>query len=519
MESTRFLLALDSGSQSSRALIFDDRGEVLAVGRGTHGPMRHPMPGAVEQDPIDIRDCLFSSIRDCLADWGGDPAQIAGAALTTQRSTVLPTDEQGDPLLDAVSWLDRRTAGVDSEPSKVLRTLLKALGEKSLIPRLLAKSLPRQWREREPETLARTAKIASIEAWLHHQLVGRMALAPGGVVGAWPFDTKKRTWTNAALMYKLLAFERKWLPDVVEAVDKVGGLTAQAAERTGLIEGLPFFACGGDKQAEMLGAGVRVDKGNEAAVSLGTGSSISVPWPRPVESRKYNWITMASAEPDSWSLEYLLFRGLWTVRWFAGQLGRDLEEMAEREGRPVEALLCDEAAKAPAGSDGLVTWPRWSPTLQHPDETGTCVGLRETHVRGHFFRSLLEGIAYDLKRGQGILEKATGTPITKIRVGGGGSRSDLVVQILADVLGLPVMRPHSEELAARGAAIVAAAGAGVFDSVEQAVAAMVPEAPVVQPDRERTALYERIYRKVYLPGLKILRKSSGALAEAVQFSE
>ena len=516
MTQKQFILALDSGSQSSRAILFDRGGAVLAVGRATHAAMKHPVEGAVEQDPIDIRDCVFSAIRDCLQAWGGDPGQIAGAALTTQRSTVLLADKDGKPLLDAVSWLDRRIASLDSEPSPLLRTALRALGPQSMVPRLLSKSWPRQWREREPETLKKAAYIASIEAWLHHQLVGRVVTAPGGVVGTWPLDIKARKWTRSSFMYSLLGYEKKWLPDIVEAGGEIGRLTNETASKTGLPAGLPFYACGGDKQAEALGAGVRAGRKDVAAVSLGTGSSICIPWPKPVTSQMYNWLTMAGAEPGCWCHEYLLFRGMWTARWFATELGADLEAKAKKTGRPIEALLCDEAEQTPVGADGLMVWPRWSPTLQFPSETGTCIGLRETHTRGHFFRALLEGIGFDLRRGRGILEKALGTKVKEIRVGGGGARSHLVVQILADIQGLPVARPQSEELAARGAAIVAAVGSGVYPSIERAVKEMVPEAPVVQPDSSHVALYDRMYKNAYLPGLKILRKISGDLAAATR---
>ena len=504
-ESKSICLALDSGSQSSRAILFDAQGGVLGLGSHVHQPMLYPVADAVEQDPTDIKDCLFQAIRDCLKEWGGDPGDIAGAALTTQRTAVMATDAEGTPLTDIVSWLDRRSASIDSEPSMALRTVLKALGSNAIVPRLLGKAWPRMWRENQPELLPKIERVNAIESWLHHQLVGRMAFAPGGVVGTWPFDVKQRQWSRSSLMLKALGFKRRWLPEIVEAGREIGRLTRSAAEQTGLPEGLPFFAVGGDKQAEALGAGVRVGSKNVAAVSLGTGSSISIPWPRPVSSRRFDWLTMASAEPASWHIEYMVFRGMWTVRWFADQFARDLAPVAAESGRPVEALLCDEAKEIPPGSDGVVVWPRWSPSLQFPEEVGTCIGLRETHSRGHFFRALLEGLAFDLKRGLTILEDALNTHVTEIRVGGGGSRSSVVVQILADVLELPVVRPEFQELAARGAAIVAAAGAGVHPSIAAAVDAMVPEAPVVAYDGATATHYRKIYRDVYLPGFKNLR--------------
>lgn len=505
-QTPNLVIALDSGSQSSRALLFDSEGNVLAKGSHAHQPMRYPVPDAVEQDPIDIRTCLFAAIHDCLEVWGGDPTEVVGAALTTQRTSILAVDENCEPVTDVMSWLDRRRASIESEPTWWLRAFLKTLGKDHLIPRLLGKSWPRIWRDQTPEVLAKLSKVASVESWLHHQLTGRLAFAPGGVLGAWPFDVGQRSWGQSKPKMKILGFRPEWLPDIVEAGHELGKLTAEAAEKTGLPEGLPFFAVGGDKQAEALGAGVRVGTGRVAAVSLGTASAISIPWPRPVESWKYEWLTMASAEADSWSHEYMVFRGMWTVRWFAEQFAQDLASAAETSGLPVEALLCNEAETVPAGSDGVVVWPRWSPTLQHPEEVGAAIGLRETHTRAHFFRALLEGIAFDLRRGIDMLEGVLGCRVEELRVGGGGARSPVVVQILADVLNRPVVRPKSEELSARGAAIVAATGTGLHANLEQAVAAMVPEAPTVRPDATNAARYRAIYHDVYTPGLKSIRK-------------
>lgn len=511
MSASSVLLALDSGSQSSRALLFRRDGSVLAKGAVTHAPMRHPEPGAVEQDPVDIRDALFEAIRRCLANWGGDPEDIVGASLTTQRNTLLPVGTTGEPLADAVSWLDRRTASPAAEPSGLLRGLLRLLGDRAIVSRLLAKSQPRIWRERRPELLKTLHWVAPIEAWLHHQLTGEMAMAPGGMAGVVPTDLPGRAWSKTALLHRLLGFEPAWLPRIVEAGRELGRLRPAVAAATGLPVGLPLFACGGDKQAETLGGGVRLTERGVAAVSMGTAASIMLPWSSAKQSSRYHWITLCSAEPNSWQLEYMVFRGMWTAGWFARNFGGDLAGRAQTEGRPVEALLCDEATAIPAGSEGVVAWPRWSPTLQDPAEAGLFLGLRETHTRAHMFRALLEGIAFDLRRGRDTLEAATRTRIRELRVGGGGARSDLVVQILADVLNLPVRRPPSEELSARGAAIVAAVGAGLFGSLDEAVAAMVPDAPIVRPNPERVRLYDGLYKDVFLLGGSELRRLNRSL--------
>ena len=507
MSNPDLVLALDSGSQSSRALLFDRDGAVLASASRGHQPMLHPEEGAVEQAPGDIRDCLFGAVRDCLDAWGGDPARIAAAAMTTQRNVIVATDAHGVPLRDAVSWLDLRRPGLDSEPWTPLRLGLKAMGEDALLPRLLGRSMPRLWRERAPKLLAEARWIVPLEAWLHHQLTGHMAVAPGGLPGAWPFDIKKRAWFAGGPMYRLLGFESRWLADIVEAGQPVGAVHAAGAAATGLPEGLPVIACGGDKQAEALGAGVRPGSApGTAAVSLGTGSSVCVVTQRPHESLTYKWVCNAFVEPGAWSEEYMVFLGMWTLGWFAREFGKDLAPLAAERGTVVEALLCEEASAVPAGSDGVRSWPRWAPGLQNAHESGTWTGLRQNHGRAHMFRALVEGIVLDLRRGLSILEAGTGERITSLRVGGGGSRSDLLVQMLADVTGLPVTRPSSEELAARGAALVAAVGGGVHPSMDAAVAAMVPDAPVVQPDPAAQAVYDSLYRDVFTPGFGDLKR-------------
>ena len=495
------VLALDSGSQSSRALLFDRDGAVVAEASAKHEPMRYPQEGAVEQDPIDIRRCLFDSIARCLASWGGDPGRIAAASLTTQRGVYLALDTDGAPLRDAISWLDRRTADVAAQSSLPLRMLLRVLGADAIIPRLMARSMPRQWRARDPALLSELRWVAPLEAWLHFELCGRMALSPGGLAGVLPVDVKKRRWAGGGLLYALLGYRREWLPEVVEAGEKIGEVSAAAAEATGLPVGLPLFSCGGDKQSEALGIGVRRGCRDLAVVSLGTASSVAIASQVPRVSSSYRWLTIAAVEDDAWQLEYMVFRGFWTVRWFARELAGDLAAQAERDGVEVEALLEREAMDTPPGAEGLVIWPRWSPSLQEPAETGVVVGLREVHRRGHMYRALLEGIAMDLRRGAELLERASGDRIAEFRVGGGGSRSDLAVQILADVLGRPVRRPVSVELSARGAAIVAAVGAGLHASMDTAVAAMVPTSPLIEPDPLRVAVYDRLYKEVFEPGL------------------
>ncbi len=471
--------ALDSGSQSTRAILFDVEGTILGRGSRVHAPMQHPEPGAVEQDPEDLRRCLFEAISDCLRDWGGPKEHIKGAALTSQRSSVLLLDHAGEPLTQVWSWLDRRVASLSTEPSLLMRKGLSLLGSKRLIPRLLERSWPRIFREHCPDELARAAKIATVEAWLCRELTGRIAMAHSGVVGPWPFDVKALCWSKSHILKKALGYQTQWLADLEPPGTRLGQITPAVAKATGLPTGLPLFACGGDKQAEAVGGGVLACDGERASVSLGTAASICIPHSRAITSPTYRWLTLSAAEPNAWCHEYMVFRGMWTARWFAENFARDLAPAAAQRGLPVEALLCEEAAQIPPGSEGVTVTPRWSPSLQDPTETGIIAGLREGSQRGHVFRALLEGIAADLSAGLQLMESALNVKIRELVVGGGGARSALPVEVLARVTELPVRAPSCTELSCRGAAIIAAVGCGAYPDIAVAARAMTSDSSVI----------------------------------------
>ena len=420
--------------------------------------------------------------------WRSGPAPRG--ALTTQRNTSLPLSDDGAPLADAISWLDRRRASPAALSSRTLRALVRVLGEEALLPRLISKSWPLLWRERGLDGIAR---IATIEGWLHHALIGDVVVAPGGLVGPWPFDLGQRAgarwacWPGCSAIGALAAAHRRGRR--ARGPDHRVGRSA-----TGLPEGLPLHACGGDKQAEAMGGGgagrLPGHGGGQPGHRIVGVPALAPGSPEPCAS---SGSPRRPVEPASWNLEYMVFRGMWTARWFAEHLARDLLERANAEDQAVEALLEEEARGVTAGSDGVLVLPRWSPSLQHGAEAGAFLGLREVHGRGHLYRALLEGVVFDLRRGIQILERATQERIAELRVGGGGARSPLMVQILAEATGLPVRKAPDEELAARGAAVVAAVAPAPSPHFGAAVRAMVPSGELVQPDPVARRHYDSVY--------------------------
>jgi sugar (pentulose or hexulose) kinase len=277
----------------------------------------------------------------------------------------------------------------------------------------------------------------------------------------------------------------------------LGELTAAAAETTGLPAGLPVIASAADKACEVLGSGA-LDP-DTASLSYGTTATVNTTTPRYIEPIRY-LPAFPAALPGAWTMEIQIYRGYWMVEWFKREFGH--REVALAAGSGVEPeVLFDELVRAvPPGSMGLTLQPYWSPGVRvpGPEAKGAIIGFGDVHTRAHLYRAILEGLAYALREGAERTAKRTGVPITSLRIAGGGSQSPAAVQLTADVFGLPVGRPHTHEASGLGAAIDAAVGAGFYPDVRTAAAAMVRVGEVRDPDPATHALYDELYRGVYL---------------------
>ena len=505
------VLAIDSGTQSVRAILFDREGRLLAEGRHPHKPLLRPFRGAVEQDPDDIWSAMVSACRACMEqveEKGLAPPVAAG--ITSQRKLLIPCDRNGDALCPAHHWLDRRTAQ-PARPGMFGRAVRLLSGEDGTLSNLLGISQANIVREAYPDVYRAATHMLTVTGWLTLRLTDARRDAQGSITGVYPFDVKKGTWRSSPALYDLTGYRAETLPDLVPAGAELGRITPRAAELTLLPVGMPLVAVGGDKQAEVLGAGVTPESGAIAEISLGTGTSISVVRRRVKMSLTFRWLTNPAAQPRAWAHEYMVFRGFWTWTWFLDQFARHLREQAAEEGCTAEELLSAEAAEVPAGSEGLMVIPRWYPTLEDLSERGAILGFAEHHTRAHLARAVVEGIAMDLRRGAELMQESFAPRLERLRIGGGGARSRWVVQTVADVFDLPVEIPHTPELSALGAAINAAVAAGIHTDHSSAARSMVTVEEVVEPDPGNVALYRRQYKDGFLPAMDALRPINKAL--------
>ncbi len=499
------LLALDVGTQSVRAMVFDPVGNLLARTKIPIEPCLPGPPGDCEQDADLYWQALGEACRALWQQPGIAKDAIAGVALTTQRGTVVPTDADGEPLRRAMVWLDRRRAEGLPRIGGRWGLAFRAARATETVATFQAEAEANVLARAEPEMWSRVRRYLFLSGFLVHRLTGRFADSIAAQVGYVPFDFKGLRWA-AGGDWKWLAvpIDRAWLPDLVRPGDPIARITPAAAEATGIPAGLPLIAAAGDKACEVLGSGA-LDP-HVGAISLGTTATFNTTHRRYVEV-----IPMVppypAAVPDAYSLEVQVYRGFWMIEWFKREFGAAEVARARELGVDPEMLFDDLVAATPPGSMGLVLQPYWSPGVRipGPEAKGAVIGWGDVHTRAHLYRSILEGLAYALREGMERTGRRSRVPVTEIRVSGGGSQSPAAVQLVADVFGLPAKRPHTHETSGLGAAIDAAVGLGIHPSFEAAVAAMTRTAETRDPDPAAHALYDELYRTAYLRLYRQLR--------------
>ncbi len=495
--SREHILAIDNGTQSVRALLFDARGALLARSRVPIEPYFSDAPGLAEQRPEAFWEAVCQA---CQVLWSMPDVRresLAGVALTTQRSTVINLDRDGRPLRPAIVWLDqRRTEGL-KPVGGLWGVAFRLAGMSDTVAYLQAEAEANWIRTHQPGIWDRTHKYLFLSGYLTYRLIDRYVDSVGCQVGYVPFDYKHQRWASKwDWKWQAVPMDPKLLPDLVPPTQPLGEITAEASETTGIPAGLPLIAAAADKACEVLGAGC-LDP-HIACLSYGTTATINT------THRKYVEIIplippYPSAVPGAYSLELQIYRGYWMVTWFKHEFGLREQRIAEERGVEPEALFDELVRAVPPGSQGLTLQPYWSPGLRHPgpEARGAVIGFGDVHTRAHLYRAILEGLAYALREGAERTSKRSGVPITAVRVAGGGSQSEAAMQLTADVFGLPASRPHIYEASGLGAAIDAAVGLGLHPDFETAVNEMTHPGKTFEPEPEAHAIYTELYQRVY----------------------
>ncbi len=481
------VIGIDASTTATKAVLVDEAGAVLGIGMAEYG-YSVPQPLWSEQDPQLWWDGAVAAVRDVLAATGTPGEAVAAVGLTGQMHGLIILDEAGRVLRPAILWNDQRTAAeCDAIRAAVGPERLIALTGNDALPGFTAPKLV--WvREHEPETWSRIAHVLLPKDYVRLRLTDDYALDKADGAGTLLFDLAARDWSPEVL--DALGIDAAWMPPTFEGPAVTGTVSAAAAAATGLRAGTPVVAGGGDQSANAVGVGA-VSAGT-VALSLGTSGVVFATTDRPIHEPHGRVHAFCHAVPGRWHLMSVMLSAAGSLRWYRDALA---------PGVPFGALV-DEAADVPAGSAGLRFLPyltgERSPHVD-PLARGAFVGLTTAHERRHLTRAVLEGVSFGLRDGlTSMLEAGMPMP-TQIRASGGGTVSPLWRQILADVLGAEIATVNTSEGAAYGAGLLAAVGAGWFETVEAAAAACVTATPVATPGASAAAYAQAYatYRELY----------------------
>jgi sugar (pentulose or hexulose) kinase len=491
------LLAIDCGTQSVRALLFDLHGTLVGVAQEAFNDYRTAEPGWLDHDGEGF---WLAAARCCQRLWlenAGWRDQVQGVSVTTQRGSLMPVDRNGQCLYPAIIWLDQRRAR-KVPPIKPWWMLAFQLAGEADAVRSFQQEAEVNWlAENEPAIHSTTHKFLLVSGLLNHRLTGRFVDSVGSLVAYLPFDFKRHVWAKAAdWKWQALAVRPDQLPELLAVGTTLGRITAAASAATGIPEGLPVIAAAADKACEILGAGANAP--HIGALSYGTTATINITTARYLEATP--WVPpYPAAIPGQYSCEVQIFRGYWMVNWFKEQFGHAERMAAEAAGVLAESLFDEMIATVPPGSMGLMLQPYWSPGVRQPgpDAKGAVIGFGDVHTRAHLYRAILEGLAYALREGRERIEARGKLKLTELRVSGGGSQSDAAMQLTADIFNLPAGRPHTHETSGLGAAIDCAVGLGLHSDFKTAVAAMTRPGRIFEPNPTHAATYDALYERVY----------------------
>jgi len=491
------ILAIDNGTQSIRALLFDLNGNLVAKSQVMLEAYFSEQPGWAEHDADEYWQALCEACHGLWSQPGIRRETIKGVAVTTQRATMINLDKNGKPLRPAIVWLDQRRTDDVPPIGKLWQTAFKLARVDGTINFFRTEAESNWIKSNQPEIWAATDKFIMLSGYLNYRLCGKMIDSIGSQVGYVPFDYKRLAWAGTRdWKWQALPITRSMLPDLVAPATVMGAVTAEAAAATGIPQGLPLIAAAADKACEVIGSGGL--EPHIGCLSYGTTATINT------TSKRYLEVTplippYPAAIPDAYSTEVQIFRGYWMVNWFKEQFGHREKSLANSQGVSTESLFDELVNQVPPGSMGLMLQPYWSPGIKipGPEAKGAVIGFGDVHTRAHLYRAILEGLAYALREGKERIEKRSGVPITSLRVSGGGSQSDAAMQLTADIFGLPAARPHVYETSGLGAAIDAAVGLGLHADFKTAMAKMTRLGRIFEPVPQNRKIYDELYHRVY----------------------
>lgn len=500
------ILSIDCGTQSIRGMIFDKNGNLIGKVKNEINPYFSINPGWAEQDAEVYWNNLCDVCKKLKIEYKNEWENIIGVSLTTMGDTVVVLDDNGKPLRPAILWLDQRMAKC-IEPLNIIYDIgITSIGQKERVEKF-RKEFRYQWiKENEPEIFDKIHKYMFLSGYLNYKLTNKFNDSTANQMGHIPFDFKRKTWARKYDIKSIVfPIDREKLVNLIEPGNIIGYITKEAEKETGIKAQIPVIATAQDKICETIGTGSKdLSSGN---ISLGSAVTIQTTSDYYFEISKFI-PPYPSAIANNYNPTVMIYRGYWMISWFKKEFA--MKEMMEAKKLNIEpeVLLDKRLKEIEPGSNGLMLQPYWGAEIKNPKAKGAIIGFSDVHTRVHIYRAIIEGINYALRDGIESIERKTKKRMEYLTVSGGGSQSDMICQIIADMLDRPVKRVQTYETSGLGAAIVGFVGLGIYNNFEEAVTNMVRYKDIFIPDKTNVEVYNKlykVYKKIY-PKLKGIYK-------------
>lgn len=480
----RVILALDVGTSSMRTIVFSLAGTVLHQTSFEYHTV-FPKPSYVEQDPGDWREAAIETLSGAAVFLQKNEYEPMAISVTSQRASMIPMDETGSPMRNAIMWQDKRTI-------PVCEGLIAQYGMESLYRKTGLRSNPLFvlnkiiWlRENEPEIFRRAKKFIGVQDYVVYQLTEEYVTDWTQASRTMLMDLSTFRWDEDLL--KIAGITPDRLCRLVPPGSVAGGLSPAFARLCDLPAGLPVIVSGGDQQNAAIALGVV--KTGVAEANTGTGSFVLSFSDKPVFEKDCRVLCQASAMAGNWMAETAIFNTGAIFRWFKERFCPELRTIPEPY-----PIMTTWAAESPVGSRGVMMLPHFEGSAApywNPKAKGIFFNLGLSTTRADMIRSILEGIALEIEENLGLMRGIIG-PIGEVSVAGGLTRSDLFCAIQSNVYNATVLRTKNPEASALGASINAGVTLGVYESHQDAVQKMLGIPEKFEPDPYKTEIYDRL---------------------------
>jgi xylulokinase len=478
-----YVLTLDAGTTSLKGTLFDRSGRIIASHLEEYALLK-PAPGWVEMKAETYWQAAIKAARAVLATSEVAPKDILSLGITSQGETLIVLDREGRHLRNAIVWLDNRSqAEADALGAEFgMEEIYRRTGQQEMVPTWTATRI--EWlRRNEPDIFRRTHKYLLVEDYLIYRLTGRHATDRALNPSTLYYDLAAGDWWPE--MLQRLGIERGQLPELKPSGAIVGPLTPEASRETGLYPKTRVTTAPLDQVAGTVGAG-NFDAG-VVTECTGAAMALCATLDRPIYDPHNRVGLYAHAIPGRFVLLPWVPTAGMVLRWFRDAFAAGLDYPA----------LIEEAAAVEPGAEGLLMLPHLCGALcpeADPRARGVFAGITLSHGRGHFVRAILEATAF-LMRGNLEMLGALGVSVREIRSIGGAARSDLWLQIKADVCGRDLLVMECEEVASLGTAMLSFVGNGTYRSLEAARAQMVRVRRRITCQQSNAVCYDIVYRR------------------------